>query len=141
MPTPGLEARLARARRSLSRLRRIAETPWERYAADEDLQALAERHLHIVLEAILDLAAFIAARRGAARGPTYRDVVEAVIALGVVPTELRPLARAVPGMRNILVHGYADIRHDLLYEALRGDLEGLERLLLTLAEEAERLDP
>ncbi len=44
-------------------------------------------------------------------------------------------------MRNILVHGYIDIRHDLLYEALRSDLEGLERLLLTLAEEAEKLDP
>ncbi len=89
MPTPGLEARLARARRSLERLKRIAETPWEQYAVDEDLQALAERHLHIVLEAILDLAAFIAARRGAARGPTYRDVIEAVEALGLVPEELR----------------------------------------------------
>ncbi len=44
-------------------------------------------------------------------------------------------------MRNILVHGYAEIRHDILYETLRSDLEALRRLLLVLWEEAEKLDP
>ena len=94
-----------------------------------------------MLEAILDLAAFIAACRGIARGPTYRDVGEAVISAGLVPQELQGLARSIPGTWNILVHGYAEIRHDILYETLRSDLEALGRLLLVLWEEAERLDP
>ena len=141
MPSPGLVARVARARSSLETLRRIAETPWEQYSRDEDLQALAERYLHILLESILDLAAFIAARRGLARGPSYRDVVEAVVRAGLVPGELAGIALAVPGMRNILVHGYAEVRHDIVYETLRGELGKLGELLERLWEEAERLDP
>ena len=87
MPSPGIVARVARARRSLEKLRWIASRPYEEYMSDEDLRVLAERYLHILLEAILDLAAFMAARRGIARGPTYRDVVEAVISAGLVPEE------------------------------------------------------
>ena len=141
MPSPGLAARIARARRSLERLRRLAGLPWEEYSADEDAQALAERHLHVLLESILDLAAFIASRRGLAGTPTYRGVMEALVKAGIIPRELASLSLSVPGMRNILVHGYAEIRHDLIYESLREDLDGLERLLLTLWEEAEALDP
>ena len=36
----------------------------------------------------------------------------------VIPEGLRPLALAAPGTRNILVHGYAEIRHDLVHETL-----------------------
>ncbi|BES82860.1 type VII toxin-antitoxin system HepT family RNase toxin [Pyrodictium abyssi] len=141
MPSPGLVARVTRARRSLERLRRLASMPWEEYSVDEDAQALAERHLHILLESILDLAAFIAARRGLAWSPTYRGVVEALVASGLVPEELRSLALSAAGMRNILVHGYAEVRHDIIYEVLRHDLDRLERLLDTLWREAENLDP
>ena len=141
MPSPGLEARITRARRSLERLRRIAEIPWERYSVDEDLQTLAERHLHILLEAILDTAAFIAARKGLARGPTYRDVIKAVVEAGLIPEKLSRIALAAPGLRNILVHGYAEIRHDIIYSVLREELDSLAEILQVLWEEAERLDP
>ena len=141
MPSPGLVARVTRARRSLERLRRLAQIPWERYSTDEDAQALAERHLHILLEAILDIAAFVAARLGASRSPTYRGVMEALVEAGIIPSELKGLALAVPGMRNILVHGYTEIRHDLVYETLEAELDMLAKLLELLWEKAERLDP
>ena len=58
-----------------------------------------------------------------------------------MPGEYRDLALSIPGMRNILVHGYADVRHDLLYEALQTELDRLGELLLHLYSEAEKLDP
>lgn len=141
MPSPGLVARVARARRSLERLRRLAVMPWDRYSSDEDAQALAERHLHILLESILDIAAFIAARKGLARGPTYRDVIRSIVEAGIVPAELRKLVLSIPGMRNVLVHGYAEIRHDVIYEVLRTELDNLAQLLRLLWTKAEELDP
>jgi len=51
------------------------------------------------------------------------------------------LALGVPGLRNLIVHAYADIRHDIIYEILRGELDSLARLLEVLVREAERLDP
>ena len=115
--------------------------PWDRYSSDEDAQALAERHLHILLESILDIAAFIAARKGLARGPTYRDVIRSIVEAGIVPAELRKLVLSIPGMRNVLVHGYAEIRHDVIYEVLRTELDNLAQLLRLLWTKAEELDP
>ncbi len=48
---------------------------------------------------------------------------------------------SIPGMRNLLVHGYAEIRHDIVYEVLREDLDRLREILHVLWREAERLDP
>ena len=141
MPLPGLVARVSRAVKSLKRLERLAEMPWEEYSVDEDAQALAERHLHIVLESILDLAGFIVARQGLSRGPTYRDIVEAVVDARIIPPGLSRIALSIPGMRNLLVHGYAEIRHDIVYEVLREDLDRLREILHVLWREAERLDP
>jgi hypothetical protein len=69
VPSPGSEARVARAKKSLSRLRALASTPWEEYSVNEDAQTIAERHLHILLVSILDLVGFIAVRRGLSAGP------------------------------------------------------------------------
>lgn len=141
MPSQGLVARVSRARKSLEKLRRIAEKPWDEYSVNEDLQVLTERHLQVLLEAILDIASYIAARLGIAKGPTYRHVMESLLNEGILPGELRGLALAIPGMRNILVHGYAGIRHDLIYESLRRDLSSLARILSILWHKAEELDP
>ncbi|ABN70634.1 protein of unknown function DUF86 [Staphylothermus marinus F1] len=125
----------------MEKLRNIVETPWDEYRVNEDLQALAERHLHIVLESILDLAAFIAARKGVSRGPSYREVVESIIYANIVPRKYSDILLAVPGMRNILVHGYAEIRHDIIYDTLRNELDKFMDLVRILWGEAEKLDP
>ena len=132
MPSPGLVTRASRARRSLEKLRWIASIPWERYSSDEDLQALAERYLHILLESILDTAAFIAARKGLSREPTYRDVMEAITSTEIISNELRDVALAIPGLRNVLVHCYADVRHDLIHRLLREELDKLASIFETL---------
>ena len=68
-------------------------------------------------------------------------MVKALIESGVVPKRLRRIAIAVPGMRNILVHGYAEVRHDIIYETLRTEFDELGALLEALVREAEELDP
>jgi uncharacterized protein YutE (UPF0331/DUF86 family) len=141
MPSPGLEARVHRARYSLERLRRAAQTPWEEYVADRDLQDIVERNLHILLESILDLAAFIASHLQLARTPTYRGLVQTLIEENIIPKELARLALSVPGMRNILVHGYADVKPEIVYETITADLPDLEKLLNLLYTKARELDP
>ena len=67
--------------------------------------------------------------------------MESLLNNKIIPAELGSLARAIPGMRNILVRGYAEIRHDLIYEALRRELSGLARILSILWHKVEELDP
>ena len=141
MPSPGLAARVSRARKAIEKLRRISEVPLEEYLSDEDLQALSERYLHVLLEAILDLGAFVLAKKGISIGTTYRDIIEGLIRINIIPKELTNLARGIPGMRNVLVHGYAEIRHDLIYQLIKEELEGLVSIFNILLKEAEELDP
>ncbi|UXD22657.1 hypothetical protein IPA_07100 [Ignicoccus pacificus DSM 13166] len=132
---------MSRARKAIEKLRGISEVPLEEYLSDEDLQALSERYLHILLEAILDLGAFVLAKKGVSVGTTYRDIVEGLIRIGVIPAELGYLARGIPGMRNVLVHGYAEIRHDIVYQLLKDELGDLVRIFERILKEAEELDP
>ena len=141
MPSPGLVARVSRARKAVEKLERIRNVPMEVYLTDEDLQALTERYLHILLESILDLGAFVLAKRGESVGTTYRDIIEGLIKIGIIPKELEPLARGIPGMRNVLVHGYAEIRHDLIYQTIKYELNDLVKIFNAILKEAEALDP
>ncbi|CCC82569.1 hypothetical protein [Thermoproteus tenax] len=54
MPSPGLANRASKAKRALEKLRRLAQLSWEEYSSNEDYQALAERYMHIFLEALLE---------------------------------------------------------------------------------------
>jgi hypothetical protein len=45
-------ARLRRLDRCVQRLRRLAAMPLDTYLADEDAQALAERHLHVAVQVV-----------------------------------------------------------------------------------------
>ena len=141
LPSPGLQARVARARYALERLRRIATVPYKQYSRDRDLMDIAERNMQVLLEAILDTAGFIVARRGLGSPTSYREVVDLLISAKIIPNHLIDLAKSIPGMRNILVHGYAEVRHDLIYNSIRKELSMLAQLLELLINEAEALDP
>lgn len=141
MPSPGLQAKASRASYALERLRRIGETPYESYISDRDLMDIAERNMQVLLEAILDVAGFVVARESLGAPTSYRETMEALISSRKIPVKLARLAYSVAGMRNILVHGYAEVRHDLLYNSIRNELDLLAGLLNTLLAEVERLDP
>ncbi len=141
MPSPGMVARFTRARRSIEKLRRIGMLDRREYMSSEDTLYVSERLLQILLQAILDIAGYVAARLGIARGPTYKDVIDAIVEYFGLEEEMARLAESIPGMRNILVHGYTRIRHDLIYDTVRTRLDDLEELLLMLWREASRLDP
>jgi uncharacterized protein with HEPN domain len=81
---------------------RIAGLSESAYAADEDLQAIAERHLITIGEALNRVA---------------RKEPELFARL--------PEAGLVVAFRNVLVHGYDAIDHGLVWDALTEDLPRL----------------
>jgi len=141
MPSPGLVNRIAKAQKSIKKLRKIAEIPYEKYIIDEDLQAIAERHLHILLESILDLSSFIASELKIPVEQTYRGVIQALLNENIIPRELANIALGIPGLREILVHIYAEVRHDVIHSVLVNELDDIVRIFEILARKATELDP
>ena len=112
----------------LARLERFATLDRAAFAADPDVHHLAERYLHLAVEAALDIANHIIADRGFPSPETYRDAFAILGANGVVPMDLAARLQGWAGFRNILVHGYLDVDHGLAWDALAHDLGDLRAL-------------
>lgn len=127
-----LATRLSKLRDALGKLAAIARKPREQYLSSETDRALAEHYLRIALEAMLDAGNHVVASEGFRKPLQLRDVPLILAEYEVLPLELsKKLARAV-GLRNRLVHGYAEIDHDRLYEVLTSDLTDLESFAIAM---------
>jgi uncharacterized protein YutE (UPF0331/DUF86 family) len=119
-----LRARLAQLARVLAELRRLRAIP---SSAREPLHQLAlERGLHVSAEAIFDVGHHVLAGRGLAVPATYREVVPALVAAGVLTADLGARLSGLAGLRNVLVHDYAVIDASVLWQLLDERLEDLE---------------
>lgn len=87
------------------------------YSADALLHSAVERQLEIIGEALNQLDK--SAPKTAARIPHLRQIV---------------------GLRNILIHGYAVVKHDLVWRSVREDLPQLRATVDGLLKELGERD-
>lgn len=129
-------SRLRRLEHALARLRKLAELTPESYLADEDAQALAERHLQVAAQCLLDLGNHIVAEEALGSPEDAEGVLDCLARSGVVPPALHSRVRGLGGFRNILVHDYLDVDHQRVRELL-GRLDDLAELGRVLGAHAE----
>ena len=87
-----------------------------------------ERYLHLTLEAVIDAGMRFAAVRGPPKPERCRDVARILRDQGVLGDEESRRLESWIGLRNILVHGYARVDYEKLYEALK-DVEEFEHII------------
>ena len=107
----------------LERLRALDE----RQRADPLYELAAERAIHVAIEAILDVGHHVLAGRGLPVPATYRDVVPALAASGVISAELGVRLDGMAGMRNILVHDYVDVDARYVWSVVDDRLDDLRQ--------------
>ena len=95
-------ARLAHLGRLLDQLEKLRAVP--RSERDPIHELAAERALHVSAEAVFDIGHHVLAGRGLRVPATYREVIPALVAAGVLEASLGKRLDGMAGMRNILVH-------------------------------------
>jgi uncharacterized protein YutE (UPF0331/DUF86 family) len=113
-----------------ARLAAFREASEEEFVREPALHDLAERYLHLAVEAALDLANHWIADRGLGTPEANRDSFSLLESAGEIPADLADRLRAWAGFRNILVHEYLEIDHTISYRALTrelGDLDAFAR--------------
>jgi len=125
-------ARLRRLERAVRRLRRLAAMPLEAYLADEDAQTLAERHFQVAVQCLLDVANHIVAEQGLGSPEEAEELFVALVTAGVIPRPLYERIQGLGGFRNVLVHEYLLVDHQIVH--------GLFARLDDLVELARELD-
>ena len=93
-----------------------------------------ERLVQLTIQALLDLGSMIIAALNAPRPRSYSEIALILRDLGVLGEEDANLLRALAGLRNILVHGYAVIDREKIMEfsrRLRSDATRIANRLLS----------
>jgi uncharacterized protein YutE (UPF0331/DUF86 family) len=119
------DRRLDRLEQLIRRLRQLAGGERETFLREHELQAQAERWLHLAAQCVLDLAHHLIADRGWRTPSTYRDAFAVLHEQGVLAAELSSRMEGWAGLRNVLVHLYLEVDHEILFDILQNDLDEL----------------
>jgi uncharacterized protein YutE (UPF0331/DUF86 family) len=106
----------------LEELKKLGALPFLEFS-EGDGYKLAQYHLHRALEGVFNIAAHILSRIPGAQATTYKDTALKLGEFGIVPKEFAEnnLAK-MANYRNRLVHFYAEITPQELYDLLRNNL-------------------
>lgn len=94
---------------------------------------LIERYLHLAIECSLSLGEQIISNHGFRLPDDYKDVIYILAENKVIPKKFAQEISGMAGFRNILVHGYAKINRERVYEHLHKDTKKLKKLAEYLA--------
>lgn len=117
------DRRLAAFEQVLSDLRQAIETPLAEFLNDRGQQAKVERWTQVLVEIALDSANHLIADHGWQTPSTNRQCFTVLAQEGVLDDELADRLAGWAGLRNVLVHLYLTIDHQLLYEILTSELD------------------
>ncbi len=141
MVSPRMERRIERFRRIVDRLSYLASKDVGELS-DIELDAL-ERNVHVLIEILVDMGNHVIAGKEWERAKTYRDVARILGKHKVLSSDEARLFEGLIGLRNVLVHLYADVDLDLLVRIVRNELSSWVSLFNKLLEYMVRegIDP
>lgn len=119
-------------RRNLKRLEELASLPLKEFSVGDSYD-LAQHHLRLALEGIFHISSHILSRTPGGRAVEYREIARKMGELGIVPLDFAEKALVpMAGMRNILVHHYADIHAQKLYDTIKNHSDDIEAFLKSI---------
>ena len=133
---------MKRFRRAIERLSMLKAMPREELLSSEDALDILENNVRIALEALLDVGRYIIAASGWETPGAYREIPRILARHGVLTREEARLAESLAGLRNVIVHMYADVDYEMLASILDilDKVESLMQRMLNFIVE-EGLDP
>src|SRR5438309_12108255 len=113
-------------RHSVARLRDLALLDEESFCRTEDSCSLAERHLQIAIQSVIDIGHHVVADMDLGLPQEYKDVFRILANNNIISEPLGKKLESMTGMRNILVHDYLRVDAHRIYSTLQSDLTDLD---------------
>lgn len=104
----------------------LGSMPRDDFVADRHTRALAEHFVRIAIEATLDLGRHVIVSTGLGLPQEYREIGRILAERGIVSMDLGRRLQAMAGMRNVLVHLYLAVDHEVIYRTVVADLGAFE---------------
>lgn len=103
----------------------IMDVSLDEILEDEDIQDLLDRRMQVAIEACIDIATHLVAGLELERKERASDIFLLLGQKEVIASEAAKKLAGAVGLRNILVHEYAEIDYKLAYSNLTEKVEDL----------------
>ncbi|MBI4872582.1 MAG: DUF86 domain-containing protein [Candidatus Riflebacteria bacterium] len=123
---------------SLTRLRALRLPDPADPATVSEREWALERGLQVCIQTVLDLGAHILAAHPSGPIDDYTGLIDGLVALEVIPEDLGRRMRPMPGLRNLLVHDYAEVDPLRLAELTSHGLGDFDEFLAAVVSWLER---
>jgi uncharacterized protein YutE (UPF0331/DUF86 family) len=121
-------------RRAISILARHASLPQNDFVEDQTIVDAAKYRLLIAIEAAIAICTHLTARMAGKAPATYAQCFEELARSGIISQELADRLGRMARFRNLLVHVYAEVDDNRVWETLQSDLQDLESYLSAIGE-------
>lgn len=123
-----LHRRLKKLDEYLGYLEDAQRYSYREFADDPERHGSVERFLHLSIEALTDMASHVVADDDLGSVDRAADLPDILAGHGYVDEELATTWKDMIGFRNVLVHEYADIDPERVYDVLQHGLDDIRRL-------------
>lgn len=102
--------------------------PKEKFLKDFRLNAEAEHHLQVAIQACIDIASHIVAALGLERAAKETaEVFESLATENIIPKEFVATMTEMTSYRNIVIHEYLDVDRNITYQNIQKHLPDLSK--------------
>jgi len=135
--------RLERFNRALELLEWLRSRDKEELMRDIALQSIAKRNIQVAADFCVDLSAFLLSQLGESVPTRYKEIIEAVKRRGIVDRYLGDRVKGIVGLMNIIIHLYAEVKADIIYDNLGEIVSDLREFVKHLMDYCRRegIDP
>jgi uncharacterized protein YutE (UPF0331/DUF86 family) len=130
--------RLKRLREYRKELDFLEVEDLESYLNDLRTRRAVERTLQITIEACLDIGQRLIAEAGFRTPNSNRDVMTVLNKEGVIPDKLLPNLVSMVGFRNVIVHNYADLNDEIVFQMKTNRLEDIDAFAAAILDYLEK---
>jgi len=140
---PSFLKRMERFNKGLEILEELRNYEIDKFLTDLKLLSIAERNIQVCAEFIVDFSSYILSKLKVEVPETYREIVRKVREEGIIDENLEKKLQGIVGLRNIIVHMYADIDAGIIYDNLEDIIQTLREAAAKLLEfsKAKNIDP
>lgn len=122
-------SKLDRLRQYLKYLKELQKSSLEDFIKDFKLSGATERYLQLAIENVIDIGNEIISSLQLRRPERYRDIPYILSESNIISKTFAETIASMIGFRNLLVHDYASINLNLVYEFLQTRLSDFETFM------------
>ena len=111
----------------LAELRTVAPENLKEYARIEEKRS-CERLLQLCIECVIDICRILVSGLRLGLPADENDLFEKLNRKGIFSSTMTRLLRQMRGFRNILVHGYASVDDELVFQYVKTRLRDFEKI-------------